>query len=120
LLLAAPSNRIFGVGDDDQTIYGWRLADVRRILALAESLPGLKRIDLTVNYRCPPVVVERAVRLVARNEERFIKTIRPVRSRRAVSSRPGRIGRDGPNPSGDRQLARRRRDSRILARTTRS
>jgi DNA helicase-2/ATP-dependent DNA helicase PcrA len=76
LLLAAPANRIFLVGDDDQTIYGWRLADVRRILALAESLPGLRRIDLTVNYRCPRSVVQRAVRLVAHNEERFIKTIR--------------------------------------------
>jgi DNA helicase-2/ATP-dependent DNA helicase PcrA len=64
------------VGDDDQTIYGWRLADVRRVLALAESLPGLTRMDLTVNYRCPAAVVERAVRLVARNRERFVKTIR--------------------------------------------
>jgi DNA helicase-2/ATP-dependent DNA helicase PcrA len=76
LLLAAPANRIFLVGDDDQTIYGWRLADVRRVLALAEELPGLRRIDLTVNYRCPRPVVERAVRLVAHNDERFVKTIR--------------------------------------------
>jgi superfamily I DNA/RNA helicase len=77
LLLAAPRNQIFLVGDDDQTIYGWRLADVRRVIGLAESLPGLRRIDLTVNYRCPAVVVERAVRLVAINRERFDKTIRP-------------------------------------------
>ncbi|HEX7490110.1 MAG TPA: ATP-dependent helicase [Candidatus Limnocylindrales bacterium] len=77
LLLAAPKNQVFLVGDDDQTIYGWRLADVRRVLALAESLPGLRRIDLTVNYRCPKPVVTRAVRLVAHNQERFVKTIRP-------------------------------------------
>ena len=77
LLLAAPANRIFLVGDDDQTIYGWRLADVRRVLRLADSLPGLRRIDLTVNYRCPPPVVQRAVRLVAHNEERFVKRIEP-------------------------------------------
>jgi DNA helicase-2/ATP-dependent DNA helicase PcrA len=76
LLLAAPKNQIFLVGDDDQTIYGWRLADVRRVLALADDLPGLRRIDLTVNYRCPRAVVERAVRLVAHNNERFVKTIR--------------------------------------------
>jgi superfamily I DNA/RNA helicase len=75
LLLAAPQNRIFLVGDDDQTIYGWRLADVRRVLGLAASLPGLRRIDLTVNYRCPPPVVDRAVRLVSLNEERFVKRI---------------------------------------------
>jgi superfamily I DNA/RNA helicase len=77
LLLAAPANRIFLVGDDDQSIYGWRLADVRRILGLAERLPGLRRIDLEVNYRCPGPVVRRAVRLVECNGERFAKVIRP-------------------------------------------
>jgi superfamily I DNA/RNA helicase len=76
LLLAAPANRIFLVGDDDQSIYGWRLADVRRILGLADRLPGLRRVDLEVNYRCPRLVVERAVRLVEHNGERFVKRIR--------------------------------------------
>jgi superfamily I DNA/RNA helicase len=77
LLLAAPANRIFLVGDDDQSIYGWRLADVRRVLGLADQLPGLRRIDLEVNYRCPAVVLERAARLVEHNRERFAKSIRP-------------------------------------------
>ncbi len=76
LLLAAPANRIFLVGDDDQSIYGWRLADVRRILGLEALLPGLRRVDLEVNYRCPRQVVERAVRLVEHNGERFAKAIR--------------------------------------------
>ncbi|MEO8469423.1 MAG: ATP-dependent helicase [Chloroflexota bacterium] len=77
IALASPDHRIFLVGDDDQSIYGWRLADVRRLLSLAEtSLPGLRRHDLETNYRCPAPVVERAVRLVAHNEERFVKTIR--------------------------------------------
>ena len=76
LLLAAPDNRIFLVGDDDQSIYGWRLADVRRILGLEALLPGLRRVDLEVNYRCPRQVVERAVRLVENNGERFAKAIR--------------------------------------------
>ena len=76
LLLAAPAHRIFLVGDDDQSIYGWRLADVRRVLAIGESLPGLRRVDLQVNHRCPAPVVERAVRLIGHNEERFDKVIR--------------------------------------------
>jgi superfamily I DNA/RNA helicase len=76
LLLAAPANQVFFVGDDDQSIYGWRLADVRRVLALDEMLPELRRVDLEVNYRCPPTVVARAVRLVEHNQERFAKVIR--------------------------------------------
>jgi DNA helicase-2/ATP-dependent DNA helicase PcrA len=76
LLLAAPANQIFLVGDDDQSIYGWRLADVRRLLGLAEtSLPGLRRVDLVTNYRCPASVVGRAVRLIEGNRERFAKRI---------------------------------------------
>ncbi|HEY7737211.1 MAG TPA: ATP-dependent helicase, partial [Candidatus Limnocylindrales bacterium] len=85
LLLAAPANRIFLVGDDDQSIYGWRLADVRRVLSLADRLPGLRRVDLEVNYRCPRPVVERAVRLVSHNRERFVKTVR------AAPDAPGRL-----------------------------
>ena len=42
LLLARPANRIFLVGDDDQSIYGWRLADVATLLGLADALPGLR------------------------------------------------------------------------------
>jgi superfamily I DNA/RNA helicase len=76
LLLAAPANRIFLVGDDDQSIYGWRLADVRRVLAIGASLPGLRRVDLEVNHRCPAPVVDRAVRLIGHNLERFSKVIR--------------------------------------------
>ena len=75
LLLAAPDNNVTFVGDDDQSIYGWRLADVRRVLGLAASMPGLRRVDLSTNYRCPPPVVERAVRLVEHNRERFAKRI---------------------------------------------
>ncbi len=76
LLLAEPDNRILLVGDDDQSIYGWRLADVRRVLGLDALLLGLVRVDLEVNYRCPAPVVERAVRLVEHNRERFAKRIR--------------------------------------------
>ena len=77
LLLAAPAHRIFLVGDDDQSIYGWRLADVRRVLELGASLPGMRRVDLEVNHRCPAPVVERAVRLIEHNRERFAKVVRP-------------------------------------------
>jgi len=76
VLLAGEARNIFLVGDDDQTIYAWRLADVRRVLDLAASLPGLRRVDLVTNYRCPRQVVDRAVRLIEGNRERFAKAIR--------------------------------------------
>ena len=100
LLLAAPENRVFLVGDDDQTIYAWRMADVRRVLGLAAALPGLRRTYLVVNYRCPTAVVERAVRLVERNRERFAKSI---------SARPGAGGSLYlvPDPGDDVARARR-------------
>ena len=60
----------------DQTIYAWRLADVRRVLGLAARLPGLRRVDLETNFRCAPEIVRRASRLVAHNTERFDKVIR--------------------------------------------
>jgi DNA helicase-2/ATP-dependent DNA helicase PcrA len=99
LLLAAPANRIFLVGDDDQSIYGWRLADVRRVLDLAGQLPGLRRHDLVTNFRCPAPVVERAVRLVEGNTERFAKRI---------LARPGTLGRLvlAPDASDDDERAR--------------
>jgi DNA helicase II / ATP-dependent DNA helicase PcrA len=74
--LAGPARDIFLVGDDDQTIYAWRLADVRRVLGLAARLPGLRRVDLETNHRCAPEIVHRAARLVAHNRERFEKRIR--------------------------------------------
>lgn len=80
LLLSGESRDIFLVGDDDQTIYAWRLADVRRVLDLAGRLPNLSRVDLITNYRCPRSVVERAVRLIETNDERFAKTIRAAPS----------------------------------------
>lgn len=97
LLLAAPGNDLFLVGDDDQTIYGWRLADVQRILGLDQALSDLRRVDLTVNYRCPAIVVERAVRLVEVNRQRFAKRI---------VARPGAPGRLVLAPDAGDDVAR--------------
>ena len=75
-LLAAPEDNLYVVGDDDQTIYAWRLADVRRILSFADDYPSARRVTLATNYRCPPSVVAASARLVAVNRERFAKPIR--------------------------------------------
>jgi superfamily I DNA/RNA helicase len=77
-LLAAPQDNLVVIGDDDQTIYAWRLADVRRILGFGSDYPTGRRVMLATNYRCPPAVVEASARLVAHNRERFAKPIRPA------------------------------------------
>ncbi|MDQ2933944.1 MAG: ATP-dependent helicase [Chloroflexota bacterium] len=75
-VLAQPEDNLVVVGDDDQTIYAWRLADVRRILDFGLSYPKATRIQLATNYRCPPAVVSASGRLIAVNRERFAKEIR--------------------------------------------
>jgi len=75
-ILAAPEDNLFVVGDDDQTIYAWRLADVRRILEFPNRYPDARRVILEVNYRCPPAVVAAADRLIATNRERVPKRLR--------------------------------------------
>jgi len=85
-ILAAPERNLFVVGDDDQTIYAWRLADVRRILGFSELYPDARRVQLATNYRCPPSVVVASRRLIATNEERFEKRIEATPGRRAEPS----------------------------------
>jgi DNA helicase-2/ATP-dependent DNA helicase PcrA len=74
-LLAEPERNLFVVGDDDQTIYAWRLADVRRILTFESAYPGARRVQLATNYRCPSPVVVISRRLIGVNRERFAKRI---------------------------------------------
>jgi superfamily I DNA/RNA helicase len=84
-LLAAPQDNLFVVGDDDQTIYAWRLADVRRVLGFGAHYPAARRVQLATNYRCPRRVVDASRRLVEVNAERFAKQIEAAPGRTAVS-----------------------------------
>lgn len=103
-LLAAPEDNLFVVGDDDQTIYAWRLADVRRILRFSNDYPAAHRVMLATNYRCPRSVIDASARLVALNRERFAK---PIRAPRSVSPLPDAIGAwDITNPTSADAMAR--------------
>jgi DNA helicase-2/ATP-dependent DNA helicase PcrA len=85
-ILAEPEQNLFVVGDDDQTIYAWRLADVRRILRFSEIYPDARRVQLATNYRCPPPVVAASRRLIGVNAERFEKRIDPTPGRHSESA----------------------------------
>ena len=75
-LLAAPGGAVFGVGDDDQTIYGYNGADPGWLIDFGQLFPGAGAHPLEVNYRCPAGVVEVADRLLRHNQRRVPKTIR--------------------------------------------
>ncbi len=78
-LLAAPTFDVFGVGDDDQCIYGHAGATPRFLIDFAELFPGAHEHALQVNYRCPPAVVDAARHLLSYNDERVAKTIEAAR-----------------------------------------
>ncbi|MGI9644856.1 MAG: ATP-dependent helicase, partial [Ilumatobacteraceae bacterium] len=79
-LLAAPGGAVFGVGDDDQTIYGYNGADPGWLIDFATWFPGAGDHPLEVNYRCPAGVVAIADRLLRHNRRRVAKTIRAASS----------------------------------------
>ncbi|MGD9705067.1 MAG: ATP-dependent DNA helicase UvrD2 [Acidimicrobiia bacterium] len=78
-LLAGAELDVFGVGDDDQTIYGYNGADPAWLIDFAQLFPGAGDHPLEVNYRCPDGIVDAADRLLRHNRHRVPKTIRGVR-----------------------------------------
>ncbi len=77
-LLCAPAFDCFGVGDDDQVIYGYSGATPEFLLDFDRYFPGASTHPLEVNYRCPPAVVTAAATLLSYNDRRVVKTIRPA------------------------------------------
>ncbi|PWC28401.1 ATP-dependent helicase [Teichococcus aestuarii] len=79
-LLAGEQGRVFAVGDDTQSIYGWRGADVSQIRRFRRQYPGAgETIRLEINYRSARAILLAANAVAARDPQALRKTLRPAR-----------------------------------------
>ncbi len=97
-LLAGERRNLCVVGDDDQSIYRWRGADIRNILDFERDFPGVAVVKLEQNYRSTSTILDAAGAVVARNRGRKTKTLWTE------------------NPAGEKIVYRRLEDERAEAR----
>src|SRR5437899_2126687 len=74
-LLAGSSGNVCVVGDEDQSIYSWRGADIKNILEFEKDFPGSRTIRLEQNYRSTQMILEGASAVVAQNTQRKGKNL---------------------------------------------
>lgn len=80
-LLAGPKPNLCVVGDEDQSIYRWRGADVGNILRFAEDFPGARTLRIEQNYRSYQTILDAAGAVVAHNQKRIGKQLEATRGK---------------------------------------
>ncbi len=124
-MLGSEHQNVCVVGDDDQSIYGWRGADIRNILDFEKDFPNASIVRLEENYRSTPGILRVANAVISANTERRGKTLRPTRAEGDAVTVAGALDdRDEADFVVDEILARRQsnagmqlRDAAILYRT---
>lgn len=114
-LLGGEHGNVMVVGDDDQSIYGWRGADVRNILDFEKTWPNARVVKLEENYRSTPNVLDLANVVIAANASRRGKTLRPTRGAGERVSLVGALDdRDEADFVVEEVAARRAGEGRVL------
>ena len=74
-MLAEPDNNLFAVGDDDQSIYGFRGARPDILLSFGKEFEGAEISNLSMNFRCPKVITELSEKIISGNKRRYEKKL---------------------------------------------
>ncbi|KAI1089751.1 P-loop containing nucleoside triphosphate hydrolase protein [Rostrohypoxylon terebratum] len=80
-LFAQKNRRITIVGDPDQSIYGWRSAEIRNLHRLLRDFPGTDEISLEENYRSSSSILDVSLKVIQQDKERYKKALLPVHAR---------------------------------------
>jgi len=116
-LLGGEHGNVLVVGDDDQSIYGWRGADIRNILDFEKDFPAARVVRLEENYRSTPQVLEVANVVISANTSRRGKTLRATRGAGETVTLVGSLDeRDEAEFVTTELLARRAADATLALR----
>lgn len=77
-LLAQKHNRITIVGDPDQSIYGWRSAEIANLRRLLDDFPMTDQISLEENYRSSQAILDTAMSIIQQDSKRYEKVLKPI------------------------------------------